>query len=156
MEWSDAAMWRAVLACPAAESDAKIRELLYHLHLVQRSFLFVWTQQPYNFPDFVSFPDNASIARWARTYYDESRAFRRSLDDVNRPVHLPWQDRIVEITGGVPHDATLAETMLQVTAHSTYHRGQVNLRIRQLGSEPPMTDFIAWVWMGKPKAQWAP
>jgi uncharacterized damage-inducible protein DinB len=94
------------------------------------------------------------MARWAHTYYDESLAFRRSVDDLRRPVHLPWQDRILEITGGVPHDATLGDTMLQVALHSTYHRGQVNLRLRQLGSETPMTDFIAWVWLGKPKAQW--
>jgi uncharacterized damage-inducible protein DinB len=154
MEWSDAAMWRAVLAFPATESDQKIREIVYHLHLVQRAFFFVWTEQPFAVPEFASFPDNASMARWAHTYYDESLAFRRSVDDLRRPVHLPWQDRILEITGGVPHDATLGDTMLQVALHSTYHRGQVNLRLRQLGSETPMTDFIAWVWLGKPKAQW--
>lgn len=153
MEWSDAAMWRAVLACPAAESDRKIRELLLHLHIVQRAFLSIWSGQRVPFPALDTFPDNASIARWARPYYDESRAFRRGVDDVNRPVHLPWQERIMAIVGGAPHDATLAETMLQVTAHSTYHRGQVNLRLRQLGAEPPMTDFIAWIWLGKPKAE---
>ena len=154
MEWSDATMWRSVLAHPAAESDPKIRELLYHLHMVQRAFLCIWSGQPFSFPDFGTLPDNASIARVARPYYDESRAFRRTAGDVNRPIHLPWQGRIMEIVGGAPHDATLAETMLQVTAHSTYHRGQVNLRLRQIGGEPQLTDFIAWIWLGKPQPQW--
>jgi uncharacterized damage-inducible protein DinB len=50
--------------------------------------------------------------------------------------------------------ATLEETMLQVASHSTYHRGQINTRFRELGGEPAMVDFITWVWLGKPKSQW--
>ncbi len=42
----------------------------------------------------------------------------------------------------------------QVANHSTYHRGQVNRSLRQLGGEPPLVDYIAWVWFGKPKAEW--
>ena len=38
--------------------------------------------------------------------------------------------------------------------HSTYHRGQVNVRLRELGGEPQLVDFIAWVWEGKPRAVW--
>ena len=45
---------------------------------------------------------------------------------------------------------TLAETALQVAMHSTYHRGQVNARLRQIGGEPPLVDFIAWIWFGRP------
>ena len=43
---------------------------------------------------------------------------------------------------------------MQVALHSTYHRGQINARIRELGGEPPLTDFIAWVWAGKPQPSW--
>ncbi len=50
--------------------------------------------------------------------------------------------------------ATLAETVLQITSHTTYHRGQVNMRLRELGAEPPLTDFIAWIWLGRPEAEW--
>jgi uncharacterized damage-inducible protein DinB len=38
--------------------------------------------------------------------------------------------------------------------HSTYHRGQVNARLRELGIEPPLTDYIAWIWFGRPEAEW--
>jgi hypothetical protein len=27
---------------------------------------------------------------------------------------------------------------------------QVNTRIRELGGTPPLVDFIAWIWAGKP------
>jgi uncharacterized damage-inducible protein DinB len=49
---------------------------------------------------------------------------------------------------------TLAETMLQVASHSTYHRGQVNARLRELAGEPPLVDYIAWIWFGRPAPEW--
>jgi uncharacterized damage-inducible protein DinB len=69
-------------------------------------------------------------------------------------VQLPWADRLVERFGqALP--ATWSETVLQVNLHTTYHRGQVTSRLRALGSEPPLTDFIAWIWMGRPAPGWA-
>jgi uncharacterized damage-inducible protein DinB len=47
-----------------------------------------------------------------------------------------------------------ADAMYQVVSHSSYHRGQVNTRIRKIGGEPPLTDFIAWIWRGKPSSEW--
>jgi len=38
--------------------------------------------------------------------------------------------------------------------HSTHHRGQVNARLRELGGEPPLADFIVWLWWGRPAASW--
>lgn len=31
-----------------------------------------------------------------------------------------------------------------VVNHSSYHRGQLAMRIRQLGDQPPATDYIVW------------
>ncbi len=50
--------------------------------------------------------------------------------------------------------ATLEETMTQVASHSTYHSGQINTRFRELGGNPAMVDFIAWVWLGKSNMGW--
>ncbi|MBV8878344.1 MAG: DinB family protein [Planctomycetaceae bacterium] len=38
----------------------------------------------------------------------------------------------------------LGQVLLQVTNHSTYHRGQGTTLIRQLGGRPPSTDFILY------------
>ncbi len=43
---------------------------------------------------------------------------------------------------GESYTSTVEETLTHVINHSTHHRGQVNLLIRQAGSEPPLTDFI--------------
>ena len=56
--------------------------------------------------------------------------------------------------GRVPETTTLGETALQVPLHTIYHRGQVNARIRALGGEPPLVDYIAWIWLGRPAPEW--
>ena len=56
--------------------------------------------------------------------------------------------------GRKPSGTTVGETGLQVALHSTYHRGQVTARLREVGGEPPLVDYIAWVWLGRPAAEW--
>jgi len=34
------------------------------------------------------------------------------------------------------------------------HRGQVAARLREIGGEPPLVDFIAWVRLGRPEPVW--
>jgi len=41
-----------------------------------------------------------------------------------------------------------------VALHSLYHRGQVNARLREVGGTPPLVDYIAWLWFGRPAAEW--
>jgi uncharacterized damage-inducible protein DinB len=156
MEWADACVWRAVLAHPPAARDPRLRDLLLHLHNVQRAFLHVWTQQPLAFPNQDDFPDVASVQRWSQPVYAAAQRFLDTLDAdaLLRPVVMPWAAQLAARLGRAPNDPTLAETIFQVTSHSTYHRGQVNVRLRELGGEPPLVDFIAWIWFGKPAPEW--
>jgi hypothetical protein len=45
MEWADACVWRALLSHHAAVGDPRLRDLLLHLHGVQRAFLVMWKGQ---------------------------------------------------------------------------------------------------------------
>ncbi|MGH9313800.1 MAG: DinB family protein [Vicinamibacterales bacterium] len=158
MEWADASVWRAVLAAPAAEGDKKLREWLVHIHVVQRAFLHVWTSQSVMaaFKEPSDFASLSAMLEWARPYYAEARRFLDPLDAaaLARPVTMPWVDEYQKQLGRTFSTPTLSETMFQVVSHSTYHRGQVNARLRELDGEPPLVDFIAWVWFGKPKPEW--
>ncbi|HEX2340953.1 MAG TPA: DinB family protein [Vicinamibacterales bacterium] len=160
MEWADSAVWRATLAQPATEGDAKIRALLCHIHVVQRAFLNVWTTQPMTsaFKEPSDFAALAEMMQWARPYYADARRFFDSLDGsaLGSPVTMPWIDEYQKREGRTFSTPTLSETIFQVVSHSTYHRGQVNIRLRELGGEPPLVDFIAWAWFGRPKPEWAP
>jgi uncharacterized damage-inducible protein DinB len=152
MEWADEEVWRAVLPCDGACADATIQGLLLHLHVVQRAFLAVWTGRTLTFPDPAEFGSIADLHAWTATYYAEARAFIAAVDHdaLSRLVVMPWASELAKELGRQPDSPTLAETMFQVTSHSTYHRGQVNSRLRAVGGQPPLVDYIAWIWYGRP------
>ena len=70
------------------------------------------------------------------------------------PVELPWSQTASEKLGFEVAANTLADTLVQVSSHSCYHRGQISARLRELGIDPPMTDYIAWTWRHKPEVSW--
>lgn len=152
MEWADGEVWQAVLNCEAARRDDTLRGLLLHLHVVQRAFLNVWTTQPITFPDASEFPDIQQLKAWASPCYAQAGEFVDRMDDrrLVQPVTMPWVAEFEKSVGREFATPTLAETMFQVTSHSTYHRGQVNARLRAVGGEPPLVDYIAWIWFGRP------
>ncbi len=154
MEWADGEVWRAVLVCGPAGDDATLRGLLFHLHVVQRAFLAVWKTREVIFPDPSEFQRIGDLHAWTATYYAEARAFLDAVDGdaLTRKVVMPWANELAKQMGRMPDPPTLAETMFQITSHSTYHRGQINTRLRALGGEPPLVDYIAWIWFGRPVA----
>ena len=38
--------------------------------------------------------------------------------------------------------------------HSTYHRGQVAMRLKEMNVIPPLSDYIVWLWYGSPSHVW--
>jgi len=156
MTWADAKIWDTVLSISDAHKDEKLKIILYHLHVVQYAFYHIWLDLPLEFPEPSEFKKLQGLASWASKYPELLRSFLTELTekDLRRMITIPWSNRLEKLIGKKPSETNLAETMLQVTAHSSHHRGQVNNRIRSLNGEPPLVDFIAWVWIGKPSAVW--
>ena len=154
MEWADETLWRAVIAHPPAATDTRLRDVLVHLHGVQRAFLGMWKGQVALPPAPESFPDLAAIHAWARAYYADLEAWLGTVTEteLTRIIEMPWLAQYEEQLGRRFQRPSLAETMFQIASHSTYHRGQVNARLREIGGEPALVDYIAWVWFGKPVA----
>jgi uncharacterized damage-inducible protein DinB len=154
MEWADRTVWAALLAHPPAVSDRRLRDLMLHVHNVQRSFLHMWTNGPRVHPNPDEYPDLTTVHAWGRTVYPDIRAFVADVEPaaLSRVIDMPWLAEFEAQTGRTFQRPTLAETMFQVTSHSTYHRGQANMRLRELGAEPPLVDYIAWIWFGRPEA----
>ena len=155
MEWADAQSWRAVRSLPAAQSDERLKWLLHHVHLVQSIYLQAWRGDPFKLTELSSYPDLAAIEAWAQPYYPLAIAFADTLDDsrFSGPVDFPWREMIAEKFGTVL-PVTLSESAWHVLSHTTYHRGQIAIRLRELGGEPPLVDFLYWVWAGKPAPEW--
>lgn len=155
MEWADALIWSTVLPDQRLAEDFSIRERLYHLHLVQRVFLHVWRGEPVDIKEGQGLRA-AALCGWSHAYHRAAHSFVGSLRaaQLDQSVHLPWTSLVMERYRIDVVDPSLGETVMQVASHSTHHRGQVAARIRELGAEPPLTDFIAWVWSKKPAPSW--
>ena len=155
MEWADAQAWAAALSKAEAGEDHALRAKLSHTHGVQRAFLCVWRGVTVVRPP-AEPPDLRTTLAAARSYYEDLARFLDALDDAElaRTVVLPWSSGFTEYLGREPSATTLAETLTQVAMHSTYHRGQVNTRLRELGVEPALTDYVAWLWFGRPEPSW--
>ncbi len=157
MEWADAAVWTSVLAGESSRTDDRLRALLYHLHMVQRAFLRVWRGEPRETP-YPTFDDPLSLMGWGQGFYGEASAYLGALSEeqMAEPLPVPWATMVERRLGRAAQPTTLGETALQVALHSQYHRGQINARLRELGREPPLVDYIAWVWLGRPSPEWPP
>lgn len=136
MEWADATVWRAVLASTPGSADPVIKDRLHHTHMVQRAFLNVWREVPHT-GNAGSDLNLIDLARWGREYHVLAPEFLDTLseNDLDRPIVVPWAKFLTSQLGHDPAVPSLGETIVQVAAHSTYHRGQVNARLRELGEE---------------------
>jgi uncharacterized damage-inducible protein DinB len=156
MEWADAMVWRAVTDCAGASDDKVLHDRLYHIHATQTAFLQAWRGDEVVFTGPDDFPGLDAVRELGRAFYAVAPALVASMspDAVDREMVLPWSTYFAKRAGFTAHTSTLGETLLQLPSHSTYHRGQVNTRLRELGGTPPLVDFIAWVWAGKPAPKW--
>jgi uncharacterized damage-inducible protein DinB len=149
--WADAEHWRAIGAVSAARDDMAIRQRLHHLHFVQHAFL--WTvgdqAQPFRMTKPEDFPTFESLQAYAREFDEQARSLVESLT----PARLKENVAIVWFQDP-PLSITIAEALTQAAMHSHYHRAQNATRLRELGGEPPTTDYIFWLWKGRPKPAW--
>jgi len=150
-EWADAEHWRAIRAWPAARDSEPLRQRLHHIHQVQRMFAWALGDRtarptPTTPADFATFDD---LNVYARRAHDQIRQMLSGLTAARlaETVVMPWFPTRCELT--------VESALAQMAMHSHYHRGQNSLILRELGGEPPTTDFIVWHWKGRPAPDWA-
>jgi uncharacterized damage-inducible protein DinB len=150
-EWADAELWRALESHPDALKDRALWQRLHHIHLVQRFFLAIVRGE--NVREMkVTKPESytpATLKAYARENHGAAREFLAASEDqaLQRIINVPWFK-------DPPLDLPIEQALLQAAMHSHYHRGQNVTRLRELGGEPPLTDYIFWLWKGKAAAQW--
>ena len=113
-------------------SFGSVRGTLLHVLWGEKRWLQRWVDGP-DLPDPApsDFPDCQSLAAaWTRLEHDR-QAFAAELSDGRLQASM-------SVRGST---YTLAELIKHITNHSTYHRGQVVLLLRQLGHPPPATDY---------------
>jgi uncharacterized damage-inducible protein DinB len=146
--WADATLLAAVRAHPAAGENEKLLHTLHHIVMVQRAFLSIFLQRPFDMAAESKPPDSldAFAARFRETHGEEL-AFVGTLDDaaLTRVIQTAW------FPGA---KLTLAQAMMQVIMHSQSHRGQCASRLREAGGQPPTLDYILWL-KDRPAPAWS-
>ena len=101
----------------------------------------LWTRLGALFPP-NAFPDVAAVqSRWAEVE-------REQVEFVNRVTNESLGRMVPVRTTQI----SLAHLMQHLANHSTYHRGQVALKMRQLAAAPVATDFALFLLEGRREA----
>ena len=138
-QWANARLLQAAAALSVEERERDMRAsfgslqgTLIHILWGERGWLHFWQHGTFvPIPAAGEYPDFASL-RGAWTHHDETYASylnRRMQTDLDAPRTLD------------ANMYTLGELIQHAINHSTYHRGQAALLIRQLGHVPPWTDY---------------
>ena len=145
--WADDRLWRAVLDHSGARLDAAILERFHHIHLVQYVFVSIVRDEAVD-PEKGRDLGIEELREWGLASAITLHELARLIPDDELEVHfeVPWfRDPPIEISRG--------EAILQACMHSAHHRGQNAARLRELGGEPPILDYIYWIWKGRPDPQ---
>ena len=150
-EWADAEHWRLLGGFEAARNDEGIRTRLHHIHMVQHAFRWILgdRESPIAITtpaDFLSFD---ALRDYARAYHGQVGPYFDGLTDerLDTSIHIEWFK-------DPPLSLTVAEALTQCVMHSQHHRGQNAARLRELGGAPENTDYIIWLWKGRPAPAW--
>jgi uncharacterized damage-inducible protein DinB len=93
-----------------------------------------------------AFPNAAAVqSKWSEVEKEQAE-FVNGLTNESLGKMLPFRATRV----------SLAHLMQHLANHSTYHRGQIALMMRQLGAEPRATDFHVFLVAGRRDAGTAP
>ena len=132
-------------------SFRSVRDTLVHIIGSERTWLTYW-KEPSPSSGFLTdlwtrhdelfnpngFRDFAAVQlKWADVEREQAEFVNRVTDESLRRM-LPVRDTQI----------SLAHLMQHLANHSTYHRGQVALMMRQLAAEPLATDFAMFLMAG--------
>ena len=157
MEWADAIVWKAVNASGAALQSEYILDTFFHIHEAQHSFLDAWCGRPLVRNKRSAFDSNDALRTWALTFHTSATEFLDTQTDekLQQPFVLPWAHYYARVIGHEPHETTMMEGIHQLVSHSMHHRSQIIRKLRELDMAPPGTDYILWLWSGRPEPDWS-
>lgn len=147
-EWATAQLVAALRGIPDAARRRRDESAFGSLHGTLAHLIaaeWVWLERwkgtsPASPPEWVGDSDFDGLVAHLRLIEQERARLLRALDDaaLARPIGY-------RTFAGQEHANPIGELVRHVVNHGTYHRGQISMRIRQLGHTPPGTDYIAWL-----------
>ena len=121
-------------------SFGSIHGTVVHIFGAQQVWLTRWKgSSPKGLPTPDLFPSFAGLVEQWNVLRKEFDAFLAALNDDRLSQSLEFRNLKGEL-----FSMPLWQQMQHLVNHSTYHRGQVALMLRQLGIAPPGTDLITF------------
>jgi uncharacterized damage-inducible protein DinB len=121
-------------------SFPSLRATLEHMLAAEVIWLSRWEGHSLGEPpDYSGCADVTSLERIWQSFWKRQFRFVESLADdaLDAPV-------VIRTRSGIETVQPLAETMVHVVSHSSYHRGQAATLTRQLGGTPRNTDYFMY------------
>ena len=141
--WADEEHWKVFHHNPALINDKDIRHRLNHMIMGAEALCGVARgeapPQPGAFKEYDSAEAIENAMGRAKNIMDEALA----SSDLEKIIAVPRGPK-------GPFNATAGALLLQVLLHSQQYRAQNASHMRELGVNPPMTDYIFWYALGMP------
>ena len=122
-------------------SFPSVRETLVHICAAEWVWLERWKGRSPAKSEWDEFARNFSGLQSLRDYWDGLEARQKEFVAGLTP-QLLARSLEIHTLDGTPYTQPLWQMMQHVVNHSSYHRGQVTMMLRQLGAKPVDTDLI--------------
>lgn len=136
-------------------SFASVRDTLVHIVSGEWGWLTIW-KEPSLTSAFVTDLWTRIGVTFDPTAYPDIMAVRTKWEEVEKEqvefVSDVTDDSLARMLPVRTMQLSLAHLMQHMANHSTYHRGQVSLMMRQLDAEPVATDFARFLLMHRKAA----
>ena len=123
-------------------SFTSVRDTVTHLYVAEWAWCERWHGRSPSGPPPVAFDDVPALVQAWTELEQRVRGFVAGLTAAD-------VDRVIEyrLLSGRPGASSVAEMVLHLVNHGSYHRGQVTTLLRQLGAaSPASTDMITFFW----------
>jgi len=145
--WANARLLEVIAGLPEDRLTAAIPSsfpsilgTLAHIVAAEWVWLRRWRgENPTAFPDWLSAPSLGPVREKLAEVEVERAAFVASLSDQDLERPLDY-----ETLAGDPFRNRLADLLVHVVNHSSYHRGQLTTMLRQVGATPVATDYVLY------------
>ena len=137
--YDDWANRRLIVSLKTAESE-KCRRILAHILVTQQEYF----ERLYG-------KDSTGFDFWPDLSLEKCSEMNKELAETYERLLSKFDDEGLGLTAryrtseGVAYENTFREMLTHVLLHSSIHRGNIMLRLREEGLEPPKIDYIIYL-----------
>ena len=137
--YNDWANRRIVVSLKNSASEKSL-EILAHLLITEKEYyerLYGKNSTGFDFWPKLSLEDCGLLARESSEAYEQ---LLRKFDDEGLDIRAKYHT-----SEGIPYENTFRELLTHVLTHSSIHRGNIILKLREEGFTPPKIDYIIYL-----------